>query len=128
MRVNNFEYNNKNIKPDLFNPALDHDVYFLVYFPKASSTTHKPGLYTFTSRAGVNTSAPACWTDFSQPRQMVPHPPVHTCAGTWDAGEILPCARRSVRKHMHTLETQMRRRVCKRRVTALAQAHVAARR
>lgn len=42
-----------------------------------------------------------------------PHPPVHTHSGTWDAGEILPCARHSVRKHMHTLQTQMQRHVCK---------------
>lgn len=125
--------NNKNQKTNLLNPACLHLTMTSLFScllsgPNTLSTTHTPCLYIFTSRARVNTSAPACCTDFSQPPADGPHPPVHTHAGTWDAGEILPCARHSVRKHMHTLETQMRRHVCKRHVTALAQTHVAARR
>lgn len=42
-----------------------------------------------------------------------PHPSLNTHSGTWDAGEILPCSCHSVGAHMHTLQAQMQRHVCR---------------
>lgn len=53
--------------------ALDHEVW--IFWAKHPALCGlwppHPPLCFFTLRAGVNTSAPACCTDFTQPRQMV---------------------------------------------------------